>query len=553
MQHPAWILDKITIWSVYPSKNVPFASGTCQRIMLAQYSNYTLLSYLLLMLSLVSEGQDSWAIDADIARLLIDDDAFAGNPNEGGFYKSNLTGNITSIDNITSYWALPADAPIPESPNSQDFSEIDSFHEVADQADSHETIFNECFRVEVLHHNPMYSFVVCACCSGIFGLLSSAWMIVACSRTNVYNETSFPGRVFALKCKILLGTHIHSTFCVLLYLLLQVVSRGLAAFVKFDDCNQARLCSITASLISLCTSVFWILVGLSNTMLILFLRVYQPGVISAVQQSPSHRNIICLGVLLHLIPWVSAAALNPLQIMFLRKLALDCAAIVDKRNHLPEAITGAAPVLFATIALIARTRTFHSRRLHMPLRTIRPPDYFCRREQCPRLRCSHSIRPLDIFSCSHTIIGIFTTRFVSVLQLLCSLSATVAVCLRVASVAIDERKFLPKMYNFMIFGALGLFYSITIVTLRGQLRGSSVLQSGCNAEMEDYGPWLNTDRQEVAASEPNTEESKLSPRALLEIPKFTRIQFFDTPSDSSRQRPIKTGSEVGDKRPDDIS
>ncbi len=509
---------------------------------------FSFLLYLLIWLSffscLVLAG--NWDIGRDINRLLAEDDGFYYDRNEQAYSGFNSTVNITTNENITGYWHLSADAPLAEQPT-VDTTNLHETKQPWSKEGFPEQPDQPCSRLQILPISPLVAFITCVCCCSLLGLLSASWMLLLCTRRQKHEDPSLHNRAFTYKCRIIVGLHIHASICVFAYLTIQLTARGVTSFITLDSCRHAKFCSIAMSVLNLCTSVFWLLVGLSNVMLIAFLRGRKPGVISPVQRSPSsrifrsHRNVIFLSLLLHTIPWITAVALNTLQIIFLQAVSMDCASISDTRSSLIEALTCAIPVIFAVLSIIIRIQKFRAHRLHLPSQSRAVPDYACQHDHCLVARPSPGIQTIDNFVSHQSTIGLFSNPFISGLQLACSLLAILSVCLWIASVAAEETRFLPRIYNALMFGAVGLFYSCPVVGLCRRL-GLGAVGSLRNRYIPGEMAWANGVRAGSPILTPM--EAKLSPRELLEIPQFTRTQFFDTLSDTSQQKIVPLSDEI---------
>ncbi|VDL45402.1 unnamed protein product [Hymenolepis diminuta] len=121
-------------------------------------------------------------------------------------------------------------------------------------------------------------------------------------------------------------------------------------------------------------------------------------------------------------------------------------------------------------------------------------------------------------------IALFSSNIVSALHLICSFVATVAGCLQIMSISLSDWHILSRLQALLMHAAVGLFYALAFVGYSSRLTLASAITS-----RNSYNPGEMIHMQENHPL-PSQTDDKLTPRELLEIPKFTRTQFFDTSS-----------------------
>ncbi|VDD81037.1 unnamed protein product [Mesocestoides corti] len=479
-----------------------------------------------------AQQDQRWGIEQDINRLLADDIGL-NRDDTNNWLNNTEAANISSSENVTSYWHLPADAPLPE-PSTLDSLRSQATTKDFNQIQKSEALLRHCPRLKILPFRPIYEFVACACWCLLFGLLSSAWMVLLCGKRSKTNRST-QGDVYMFKCKLILGLNIHASVCVLTFLVLQIVARGAVSFTEHDGYQHTKLCSIATSVHDLCTSVFWLLVGFSNTTLILFIRGLKPGLNRSETLSlytrlfKSHRNFVFLSVLTHIIPWVGGIALSTLQLIFLHETVPDSVKMPD-RSELLKALTCALPVSFAMITMITRIWKFQGHRLHLPFLSRVTHDYTCQHEQFPMKPSTTAHIASTITEMIPAAVALFTSPVVSGLQLACSAVAAAAIGLWILSIALNENRFLPRAQTAGMLIAISLFYTATLVGYNSRLTLASAITT-----RNTYIPG-EVKRETSGRVCSTSSDAKLSPRELLEIPKFTRTQFFDTLSVSPNEQ-----------------
>ncbi|VDM17026.1 unnamed protein product [Hydatigera taeniaeformis] len=124
-----------------------------------------------------------------------------------------------------------------------------------------------------------------------------------------------------------------------------------------------------------------------------------------------------------------------------------------------------------------------------------------------------------------TAVALFSSTIVTGFQLICSLLAVFAVCLWILSISLNETRVLSRVPSIVMYFAVCLFYAVPLIGYNSRLTLASVITT-----RNSYIPGELVRESEGCICTAQT-DSKLSPRELLEIPKFTRTQFFDTSSE----------------------
>uniref|UniRef100_A0A5K3EU54 Transmembrane protein n=1 Tax=Mesocestoides corti TaxID=53468 RepID=A0A5K3EU54_MESCO len=155
-----------------------------------------------------AQQDQRWGIEQDINRLLADDIGL-NRDDTNNWLNNTEAANISSSENVTSYWHLPADAPLPE-PSTLDSLRSQATTKDFNQIQKSEALLRHCPRLKILPFRPIYEFVACACWCLLFGLLSSAWMVLLCGKRSKTNRST-QGDVYMFKCKLILGLNIHAS------------------------------------------------------------------------------------------------------------------------------------------------------------------------------------------------------------------------------------------------------------------------------------------------------------------------------------------------------
>lgn len=511
---------------------------TCRKIMQSRvfHPPSFFLPFLLLLCSephYCQSEQSRWGIESDINRLLSNDDAtlYHHGKIEQSAFNGTAFANSTSNENFTSYWHLPADAPLLEQPaadTSQSPIPIKRSHDFRRKAGPP---LRSCTRLQVLPLRPLYEFIAFVCGGLLFGSLSSIWLTLLCNKC-WRNRTQPQRGAFAVKCSLILGLNIHATACSLAFLLLQATSRGTVSFVNLSPHQMSNFCNIAISMLDICTSVFWLFVGFINTLLIMFLRILNPGVNRREPWSSlfkSQRNSVFLSFLAHCVPWVCGIALNTLQLIFLQETPTEI-KLPHSRSQLMRALTSVLPVLFAVITIGTRIWKFQGHRLHLPSLSRVVPSYACQHEYS-KVRSSPTDSTQSAANspisngAGPTAVALFSSTIVTGFQLICSLLAAFAICLWIISISFNEPRVLSRIHSIVMYFAICLFYAVSLTGYSNRLTLASAITT-----RNSYIPGEIARDSEgyICAARM---DSKLSPRELLEIPKFTRTQFFDTSSE----------------------
>ncbi|KAM3178963.1 hypothetical protein ACTXT7_001563 [Hymenolepis weldensis] len=477
-------------------------------------------------------GQERWSIDEDISRLLSSDDTstFHEASIQHNSFNGTYTANFTFSENTTSYWHLHADAPLLEQPSLDALQIPVSIKQSKDSKIKALEPPVTCSQFNFLSISPIFEFVIQLCGALILGSLSCTWIILVNRKRR--KERIFTQRgAFSIKCRLVLGLNVHATVCAVLFLTLQTATHVVISFASLSPRFANNFCNVALSLLDICIAVFWIFVGISNTFLILFLRDLKPG---ANRTEPwavlfkSHRNAVLIFLLAHCIPWVCGIALNTLQLVFLNETAGDLKAF-HYRSKLLRALTTALPVAFSIITICIRLWKYQGHRLHLPSLSRIVPSYSCQQEYTAIRMSPNKSGKTAKFS-AHTdgagpiCIALFSSNIVSTLHLICSFIATIAGCLQIMSISLSDRHILSKLQALLMHAAVGLFYALTFVGYSSRLTLASAITS-----RNSYNPGEMIHMQENYPL-PSQSDDKLTPRELLEIPKFTRTQFFDTSS-----------------------
>ena len=476
--------------------------------------------------------QGRWGITHDINRLLSDADASLYRREEtpqNSFNGTFLT-NLTSGKNATSYWHLSADAPLLEQPAADVSYRPILTKLIPNHQYNPGILLPPCAWLQVFQLQPSNEFIIYISSGLLFGSLSCVWIILICSKR--WNERIQPPRgTFAVKCSLILGLNVHATVCTLVFLLLQTLSKGIVSFADLSPGQGSDFCNVAISVLDICTSVFWILIGFSNTLLIVLLRALKPGVSRTeplARLFRNKRNSVLLSLLAHCIPWICGIALNTLQLVFLHETTREI-SVSHKRSQLLRALISALPVLFAIFTLGTRLWRFQGHRLHLPSLSRVAVSYSCQHElsstQRTQLNNTPSITDPSSSGIGETAVALFSSTIVTGLHLTCSLLAAFATCSWIASIALDEAYVLLRIYSVAMYFAISLFFVVTMAGYSSRLMLASAITKRNSYIPGEIGPVYEGHVRLSLA------DSELSPRELLEIPKFTRTQFFDTLSE----------------------
>ncbi|VDN96310.1 unnamed protein product [Rodentolepis nana] len=228
----------------------------------------------------------------------------------------------------------------------------------------------------------------------------------------------------------------------------------------------------------------------------------------------------------HCIPWVCGIALNTFQLVFLNETTGDLRAFHYRGNLLRGLIT-ALPVAFAVINICVRLWKFQGHRLHLPSLSRVAPSYSCQQECRPISAGSNKNTKVTAFSAhtdgaGPTCIALFSSNVVSVFHLVCSFMASVAACLQITSISLSDRHIPSQIQAIFMQAAVGLFYALALIGYSSRLTLASAITT-----RNSYNPGEMINMQENC-SLVSKSDNTLTPTKLLEIPKFTRTQFFDT-------------------------
>ncbi|VDK40162.1 unnamed protein product [Taenia asiatica] len=124
-----------------------------------------------------------------------------------------------------------------------------------------------------------------------------------------------------------------------------------------------------------------------------------------------------------------------------------------------------------------------------------------------------------------TAVALFSSTIVTGFQLICSLLAAFAIFLWILSISLNETRVLSRIHSVLMYFAVCLFYTVPLTGYNKRLTMASAITT-----RNSYIPGEIVRGSEGCIRATQT-DSKLSPRELLEIPKFTRTQFFDTLSE----------------------
>nr|CUU98739.1 hypothetical transcript [Hymenolepis microstoma] len=233
----------------------------------------------------------------------------------------------------------------------------------------------------------------------------------------------------------------------------------------------------------------------------------------------------------HCIPWVCGIALNTLQLVFLNETTGDLRAF-HYRGKLLRGLIAALPVTFAVINICVRLWKFQGHRLHLPSLSRVAPSYSCQQECTTTSAGKNKRNKVTAFSAhtdgaGPTCIALFSSNVVSAFHLVCSFMASVAVCLQITSISLSHRHIPSQIQAIFMHAAVGLFYTLALIGYSSRLTLASAITT-----RNSYNPGEMINRQEKC-SLVSKSDNKLTPTKLLEIPKFTRTQFFDTTSPES--------------------
>ncbi|KAH9282758.1 hypothetical protein ECG_04045 [Echinococcus granulosus] len=129
------------------------------------------------------------------------------------------------------------------------------------------------------------------------------------------------------------------------------------------------------------------------------------------------------------------------------------------------------------------------------------------------------------YGAGSTAVALFSSPIVTKLQLICSLLAAFAICLWILSISWNETRVVSRIHSVVMYFAVCLFYAVSLAGYNSRLTLASAITTRNSYIPGEIG---RESENCIYAAQP---DSKLSPRELLEIPKFTRTQFFDTPSE----------------------
>ncbi|KAL5967788.1 hypothetical protein TSMEX_004486 [Taenia solium] len=143
---------------------------TCRKIMQPRvfHPPNFFLPFLLLLCSEphhCQSEQSRWGIESDINRLLSSDDAtlYHREEIEQSSFNGTVFTNSTSGENFTSYWHLPADAPLLEQPGADTSQSPVPIKHNRDFRLKAGPSLRSCTRLQVLPLRPLYEFIAFVC------------------------------------------------------------------------------------------------------------------------------------------------------------------------------------------------------------------------------------------------------------------------------------------------------------------------------------------------------------------------------------------------------
>lgn len=483
-------------------------------------------------------NRERWSIEYDINRLLSNEDAriFQEDSTQNDSINGTKLTNFTSNDNATSYWHLPADAPLLEQPTLDVPQSVSSTKQIIDSSLKSGTVPFACSHFSVLPLRPLLEFVIYLCGSLILGFSSCVWIILV-GRKRCKQQLQQQREALSDKCRLVLGLNIHATVCAIVFLILQAASRGTLSFATLSSRQASNFCNVAISVLDICTSVFWLFIGMSNIFLTVFLRALKPGVSRTepcTSLFKSRRKSIFLSLLTHCIPWVCGIALNTLQLVFLNESFANFKAF-HHRSQLLRALTIGLAVVFAFLTISIRIWKFQGHRLHLPSLSRVVPSYSCQQEYS-EVRIGLYKNQQSPSASSHTdgagstCIALFSSTIASAVHFTCSLIATITICLWITSISLSDLYILLRIQAVLMYLVVGFLYALALAGYNNRLTLASAITTR-NSYIPGESLRLHEDR-----SCANQSEDKLSPRELIEIPQFTRIHFFDTSSPEINER-----------------